>query len=507
YWLFEPIPISITSLLPVVLFPLLGVTSGKIIAEAYFSDLSFLFIGSFMVTISLEKWNLHRRFSLAILSFIGMRSHLILLGFMLISGFLSMWLSNTCTTAMLLPMARYARNEENPNLEEREKESKKIKRLAKSLFLCIAYASSIMGCSTLIGTPTNLILVHVLNDKFPLLQTSEESPVTFLTWFLYAFPVSIIFLILAYVYFSIVFVRPIKIYQKSDLENSNMFREEYKKLGRIKFEEVVLCIVFVILCLLWIFRDLQFGTHHVGWNNLIYLISGRDEKEKSALMKYPSDGTVAVLIGILLFFIPSFNKPSMNSEVDDKKKKENQLTTGRILDWKLMKNEMPWDIILLLGCGFALAAAYNQCKFSDFIVDLVVVKFDLASKIHPYLMVFLICFVVNILTEFSSNVGTASILMPLLATMSVRIGENPLLYMAPATIASSLAFMTPIGTLANSLAFGYGHFTFIDMVISGAVLSIIGVCACTLGMMGLGSPAMGVELGVLPSWANTTRIA
>jgi len=224
YWILEPIPMSMTSMFPLILFPMLGVTSGKIIAEAYFSDLSFLFIGSFIIAIALERWNLHKRFALSILRFIGMRPRLILLGFMTIGGFISMWLSNSCTTAMLLPMANAVlvsiehKNDENPDLEKREAEGKKLKRFGKSLFMCIAYSSSIMGMATLVGTPTNLVMVHVLNEKFPALQTSEDSPITFLKWFLFAFPLSAVFLLLAYIYFAVFFVRTISIDHHHDHE-------------------------------------------------------------------------------------------------------------------------------------------------------------------------------------------------------------------------------------------------------------------------------------------------
>ncbi|KAG2382946.1 hypothetical protein C9374_004913 [Naegleria lovaniensis] len=571
YWITEPVPIAITSLLPVILFPLLGVTSAKIITEAYFSELSFLFVGSFMVTIALERWNLHRRFSLFVLGLIGMRPFLILLGFMLLGGTLSMFLSNSATTAMLLPMANAVvssikkKNNENPNIEKREKELVKIQKFAKTLFLCIPYASSIMGMSTLIGTPTNLIFVHVLNEKFPALQTSDDDPVTFATWFLYAFPLSLTFLVLVYIYFSILFVRPISLNHESTntveentgLNNyspsnyrstanlleedklneevsprqeevavapsskkpSNIFREQYKALGRIRYEEILLTIIFLVMCLLWVSRDIQIGSNlHIGWNNLVYWISGRPEKEKSSLLKYVGDGTVAVLLGSLLFFIPSFNPPSEKDQHNNdtnsqqiqstttSRNSHTPFTTGRILEWKQVKNEMPWDIILLLGCGFSLAAAYNQCKFSDFIVDVIVVKLDLASKIHPYLMMLVICFAVNVITEFSSNVGTASLLMPLLATLSIRVGQNPILYMAPATLACSLAFMTPIGTVPNSLAFGYGHFKLTDMVMSGVVLSLLGVASAVLGTMALGG-VLGVHLDQVPSWANSTLTA
>lgn len=359
----------------------------------------------------------------------------------------------------------------------------------------------------------------MLNEKFPALQTSDDDPVTFVTWFLYAFPLSFLFLILVYIYFCILFVRPISFNHDSESANtsgentvlsdyspsnyrstanlleedktnqneeltsrqeeetitqspkktSNIFKEQYKALGKIRYEEILLTIIFLLMCLLWITRDIQIGSNlHLGWNNLVYWISGRPEKEKSSLLKYVGDGTVAVLLGSSLFFIPSFNSPSTEKDQQHNSTNNSQqpqlttatrnshapFTTGRLLEWKQVKNKMPWDIILLLGCGFSLAAAYNQCKFSDFIVDLIVVKLDLASKIHPYLMILVICFSVNVITEFSSNVGTASLLMPLLATLSVRVGQNPILYMAPATLAASLAFCTPIGTVPNSLAFG-----------------------------------------------------
>ncbi|KAL9658378.1 hypothetical protein ABK040_015698 [Willaertia magna] len=664
WWLFQPIPIAITSLLPLLLFPLFNVASGKEIAESYMSDLSFLFIGSFMIAIALERWNLHLRFSLFLLKFIGMRKRLILFVMMISSFTLSMWLSNSCTTAMLLPIANavilsmkknnhvgnHVDNHEKNNVEVKdEKEKKEIESFAKALFMSIAYSSSIGGMTTLTGTPTNLVLIHTLNVHF--LSTLDQIPVTFFKWTCYSFPINFIFLFVTFIYLVIIYCRNFKSNNTKEREEENIemkdivnnddnmikneskedekeddeielvnskstayllteekeeineqvnnnvelqqdemiesynietnkkgeadniFKKEYSKLGKIKFEEIILILLFITMCLLWIFRDLKIGSISIGWNYLIYLMNNGGITSDKHTLNYTTDGTVAILIGMLLFFIPSFNEPPnpkeehlvvkkeeenvvMKKEKEEKQKLLNDVdnnklndsnyndeerneepqenydtnnnsensdnnnnhhtnnvnnntqrwkVTGRLLNWKIVQQEMPWNILLLLGAGFALAKGFTSCKFSDFVVNLIVVKFDLANKIHPYLMVFIICTCISILTEFSSNVGTASILLPLLASMSVQIGQNPLFFMVPATLACSFAFMTPIGTAPNSLAYGYGYFSLKDMVITGVILNTLGLVFCLLGLIIFG-PVLDISLNQVPSWANSTMI-
>lgn len=184
--------------MPLILFPLLGTTSGKNMASAYYNDTSILCIGSFIVAAAIEKWNIHKRFALFVLSFIGLRPRILLFAFTCLVGFITMWISNSATTAMFIPMANAVitsirvRNEENPNKQEREREEVKIKKFAKALFMIIPFASSIMGSSTLIGTSTNLVIGQVLNSQFKKLATSTNNPVTFLNWFIYAFPPMIV---------------------------------------------------------------------------------------------------------------------------------------------------------------------------------------------------------------------------------------------------------------------------------------------------------------------------
>jgi sodium-dependent dicarboxylate transporter 2/3/5 len=274
WWITEAVPLAVTALLPIVLYPTLGVMSGKSVAPIYFNHIIFLFIGGFLVALAMRKWNLHRRIALKILMVFGTKPRNILLGFILATAFLSMWISNTATTMMMVPIALSIVYK----LEEMF-EGKSIHKFSVGIFLGIAHAATIGGVSTLVGTPPNLSFARILTILFP-----NAPEISFLTWMIYALPLSIVFIIILWLILSFIYTR------NSDLViEPSIFRQQYKELGKISFEEKIVLIDFILLAVLWISRaNIDIGNFTIpGWSQLFSNPS------------YFNDGTVAIAMALI----------------------------------------------------------------------------------------------------------------------------------------------------------------------------------------------------------------
>lgn len=285
WWIAEVVPLAITSLLPVVLFPLFGIMNGKDVSSTYFNHVIFLFIGGFLIALAMQKWDLHKRIALKILMITGVSPGRILLGFMLATSFLSMWISNTATTMMMVPILISIINK----LEEIIGE-KAIKRYSLGLLLGVAYSASIGGIATLVGTPPNLSFARIFQIMFP-----EAPEISFAQWFLFAFPVSVVFFIIIWTYLYFLFKPKDKNWENIKVDS---FRQQYKSLGVVTFEQKIVFVVFILVAVLWLFRsDIIIGNFRLpGW---------------SALFSYPeylNDGTVAIFASIILFIIPAKSK-------------------------------------------------------------------------------------------------------------------------------------------------------------------------------------------------------
>ena len=433
WWMTEAIPIAITALLPVVLYPLFGIMNGKEVSATYFNHIIFLFIGGFIVALAMEKWNLHRRIALRILLLVGVSPNRILIGFMVATAFLSMWISNTATAMMMVPIALSVISQLEENVGEEY-----IKKYSIALLLGIAYSASIGGIATLIGTPPNIAFTQIYAQIFP-----SAPEISFARWMVFALPLSIVMLFFAWLLLYLFFVPKEKF--KGDVRE--MIEEEYSKLGKISYEEVVVLLGFVILALLWLFRsgfDISIGQMNVklpGWAKLF------------AHPDYFNDGTAAMMVALILFVIPS-------------KKDKSQA----IMDCRTLAR-LPWNIILLFGGGFALAKGFAQSGLSIWIAH----RFHALSNLNIVLLIAIISVVVVILTEFTSNTATTQMVLPVLASMAVGMNVNPLLLMIPATISASLAFMLPVATPPNIVIFGSGRVRIADMLKAGVFLDLIGV--------------------------------
>ncbi len=456
WWVTEAVPLAVTALLPVVLFPLMGIMNGKVVSTTYFNHIIFLFLGGFMVALAMEKWNLHKRIALRILLLVGVGPGRILLGFMIATAFLSMWISNTATAMMMLPIAL------SIILElEGKTDASDISRYSIAIFLGIAYAASIGGLATLVGTPPNLVFVKQLNILFP-----EAPEISFSEWMILGLPVSVTMLAIAWTLLFFMY-RPKKRWERVSVDT---FRKEYEKLSGWSYEERVVVTLFIILAFLWLTRaGIDLGGFKIpGWSKLF----GHPE--------YINDGTVAVAIATILFLIPSRSRPG-----------------DRILDWATA-NRLPWNMILLFGGGFALAKGFEVSGLSVWFGE----SLKWIGRFGEVIILLSIITMMSFLTELTSNTASTQMLLPVFAGLAVSIGMNPLLIMVPVTMAASLAFMLPTATPPNAIVFGSGRIRIRTMIRTGFWLNMAGVLTIYFYIHLLGMGAMHLHGVALPVWAK-----
>lgn len=456
WWVSETIPLAATALVPLVLFPALGVLDGKAVSEVYMNHIIFVFVGGFMMALAMERWNLHRRIALKLLMLVGVSPGRILLGFMATSAFLSMWISNTATTMMMIPIMMSIVG----SLEE-SLTAKAVSRYATGLFLAIAYSASVGGMSTLVGSPTNLVLPRILTLLYP-----EAPDISFTNWMMFALPISLFMLVMVYLVIRLRF-RPAERWTGIDRDH---FRKAYKKLGPASSEERTVFILFLILAFLWITRA-SINLNRItipGWSQLFKTPA------------YINDGTVAMLMSIILFIVPA-----------GKDRKE------RIMDWKTAQR-LPWNIVVLFGGGFALALGFQSSGLSVWFGE----QLNWTGSINPYLILLAVVTLMSFLTELTSNVASTQMLLPVFASLAVSSGNNPLFLMIPATLASSLAFMLPTATPPNAIIFGTDRIDVATMVRTGFILNMLGVLTVVVTTWLLGSGDFHFEPGILPAWVG-----
>ncbi|MDD3877518.1 MAG: SLC13 family permease [Bacteroidales bacterium] len=437
WWITEAVPLAVTSLLPVVLFPLFGVMDGKDVSSTYFNDVIFLFMGGFLVALAMERWNLHKRIALNILCVTGVSPSRILLGFMFTSFFLSMWISNTATVMMMIPITMSIISQLDDSLN-----NKSTAKYSVGLLLGIAYSASIGGMATLVGTPPNLSFVRIFHIYFP-----EAQEISFSMWIMFALPVSAILFGFTWVLLHLMF-RP----KKGEWLpiDKNTFKFQLESMGQTSFEEKIVFVAFSFLALLWLFRiDLNFGFFVIpGWSNVF------------PASKFINDGTVAVMMAVILFLIPS-------------KKEKGKM----VLDWDTA-SKLPWHILLLFGGGFALATGFKESGLSLWFGNQLI---GIAS-FHPIIIIFIIAIIITFLTELTSNTATTEMILPVLAGIAISSNINPLLLMIPATMSASMAFMLPVATPPNAIIFGTSRISVGQMARTGLILNLIGAVVITLMM-------------------------
>jgi sodium-dependent dicarboxylate transporter 2/3/5 len=454
-WITEAIPLAITSLIPVVLFPIMGVMNGKEVSTTYFNHVIFLFIGGFLIALAMQKWDVHKRIALRILMVTGISHGRILLGLMLATTFLSMWISNTATAMMMVPILISIIQK----LEE-IMDKKDIQKYSIGLLLGVAYGASIGGIATLVGTPPNLSFSRIFLIMFP-----GAPEITFANWFFFALPVTLIFFIIVWAYLMLLY-KP----KKSKIWiGIDTFRQQYQALGKASLPQKIILIDFILLAFFWLTRsEISLGNFSIpGWSSLL------------SHPEYVNDGTVAIMMSVVLFFIPA-----------GKSSKE------KLMDWGTA-SKIPWNIVLLFGGGFALASGFKESGLSIWFGN----QLEFVSTFHPILVIATICFMMTFLTELTSNTATTEMLLPILAGLAMAIEINPLLFMLPATLSGSMAFMLPVATPPNAIIFGTGKIGILSMAKTGFILNILGVIVITLATWFLGRLFFDIDLTVFPDWA------
>ncbi|CAH1800553.1 unnamed protein product [Owenia fusiformis] len=540
WWITECVPIAVTSLLPVIILPFMGLMTPGQISINYMRDAAMLFIGGLVVAIGIEKWNLHKRIAFRILLIVGSKPVWLMMGFMLVTWFLSMWISNTATTAMMLPVVSAVLDQLDPakvNLEKEEGEDadsrekhhangvpgtelrqissstthsesvlvhddtetekakaiewkEKYNHLCKGMNLCICYAANIGGTATLTGTTPNLIMQGFINSMYE--KRGLKSPLSFATWMGFGLPGAAISVILCWLWlqfyffgfkgsiFGLCFAKKTAGRDREGDAVKRVLRKEYEKLGPWTFAEVMILIHFVGLATLWLTRDPQFVP---GWASLF-----RDG--------YIKDSTPAVLVTILLFIVPA-KKPTFFCL---RKHGERRGPVTALMDWETVHEKFPWGVLLLLGGGFALAEAAQVSKLSAWISE----QLTGLKHLPPWAMVMIICFAVAMITQVTSNTAITTLMMPILSGLSLSVGVHPMYLMLSATIAASCAFMLPVATPPNAIVFAYGHVTVVDMVKAGFMMNCVCVLVITLGINTWGNAMF--NLSVMP-WNASTPVA
>ncbi|EMP41095.1 Solute carrier family 13 member 5 [Chelonia mydas] len=569
YWCTEVIPLAVTALLPAILFPMFGILESKKVCMQYLKDTNMLFVGGLVVAVAVEHWNLHKRIALRVLLIVGVKPPLLMLGFMGVTAFLSMWISNTATTAMMVPIVQAVLDQMNSTDQDRtitdqpngqvnsaiELEEKNVmsltsvqgnghvpdepkalgdrevrKRVSKGMTLCVCYAASIGGTATLTGTGPNLVLKGQMNQLFP----ENGDVLNFASWFGFAFPNMLLMLMLSWFWLQFSFMGFKEMWgcrmERTDKEKAafSVLKAEHRKLGSISFAEFNVLMLFILLILLWFSRDPGFIP---GWATFLF---NKDEE-------YVTDASVALFVALLLFIVPAtkpkFNCCSQNSFSPDQNREvmKEPFFPAPLLNWKVVQRKMPWNIVLLLGGGFALANGSDASGLSKWLGD----QMTPLHAVPPWAIAVILSLVIAVFTECTSNVATATLFLPVFASLSQSIEVNPLYIMIPCTLSASFAFMLPVATPPNAIVFSYGHLRVLDMgktvltatslpsiglrqrhkgpdpvpivansktsssnAKSGIVMNIIGILCITLAINTWGRPMFSLD--TFPSWANAT---
>jgi sodium-dependent dicarboxylate transporter 2/3/5 len=436
WWVTESAPLAVTSMLPLVLFPLLGVRSVRDVAPNYSDQMVFLFLGGFILALAVERSHLHRRIALAILDTIGASPRRLVWGFLIATAALSMWLSNTATTLMMLPIAA--------GVASRLDSEKAPARM----MLAVAYGASIGGIGTLVGTPPNLVLAGMAPNLVPDLE-----PLTFGGWMLFGVPFVILFL-------PIVGLQLGRGLAGASGRDPGLASER-AELGPMAPAERRVALLFGVTAVAWVTRaGLNFGSLTIpGWSSLLADLGLIPDA------RMITDAVPAILAAVLVTMLPSGMAPG-----------------SRLLTWEEIQHGVPWGILLLFGGGFAIADSVREAGVDQW---LAVRLHDLSALPLP-LVILSICGITTSATEFTSNTATATLMMPVMAALATVLGVHPYLLMVPATVSASCAFMLPVATPPNAIVIGSGKVSTRDLFREGIWLNLLGAVLTTLAVLTIG---------------------
>ncbi|XP_061749644.1 solute carrier family 13 member 1 [Nerophis ophidion] len=507
FWMTECVPLAVTAMLPAIFFPVFGIMESSAVAMAYFRDFHFLLVGVICLATSIEKWGLHRRIALRLVTAVGVNPAWLMLGFMCGCGFLSMWVHNTSAVTMVMPVVEAVlqqilrvgegagvdddgglRLEEvrveqvkggvrcvKKNFPDDHQVAAPAKRSARDSMICkamcigVAYASNIGGIATLPGTSPNLIFSEYLHQTYP-----ECNCIHFGNWLLLCLPVSLLMMLLTWAWLCWLFigsdVRSLwrRGGERSEREKatSKVIEDEYRALGPMSYQEAFTVVVFVLMVLLWLTRSPGFIP---GWSSFF-----------SHHADYVTDATVALLLGLVFFLVPAYG-PSRSYET--------------MISWEDFQTSMPWKVALLVGGGFALAEGTKESGLSRWVAELL----SPLGSLPVLATVAVACIIVTTVTELASNATTITIFLPILSPLAEAIQVNPLYVLIPATLCTSFSFLLPVSNPPNAVVFAYGHLDVMDMVKAGLGTNVIGLLAVLLAVTTWGVPLFSLD--TYPDWA------
>ena len=463
WWISEATHIAVTALLPIALFPLLGIMPSSKVAPHYASHIIFLFIGGFILALAMEKWNLHRRIALKTIVKVGTRPARLMLGFMIATAFLSMWISNTATTMMMLPIAMAVVNQlagmaEVEGKSGPETPARVQRTFGVMLLLGIAYSASVGGLGTIIGSPTTVAFLGFAQTRFP-----DQPPIGFMDWSLVCIPLVVIFIPIMWVYLCR-FGAEIPLSKIRFIGSQDVIEGELRKLGRMSRPEKLVLAASSLTAVLWVFRSpVELGEFVVpGWSSLFATPSGIH------------DATVAMVMGIVLCLLPL----NFSGGMEWKGRRE-----FFVMDWRTIQYGVPWGIVILLGGGFALAAGIQESELARWIGS----HMSILEGTPVWVLVPLTCILAVILTETTSNIATVLMISPIIAETAIEIGVHPYLLLIPSAIMVSFAFMLPVATPPNAIVFGSGWLTIPQMFRAGVALDAIAILLVPVLVYLLGS--------------------
>lgn len=442
WWITEAIPIAATALMPIVLFPLLEIATIGDTTTPYANPLIFLFMGGFIIAIAMQTWDLHKRIALNIVHFVGVKPTSIIMGFVIASAFLSMWVSNTATALMMLPIAISV-----IQFVERSEKIEGVTNFEIALVLCIAYACNIGGIATLIGTPPNALLAAFVLETY-------EVEIGFAEWMMVGVPLVLIMLPVMYLIVTRL-AFPIKL--KELPGGRSVIEQQLMGLGIMTVPEKRVGVIFVLTALFWIFRPLL-----------------------SDFLPGLSDAGIAIGASVVLFLTPSGIKEG-----------------EQIINWGNLK-DLPWGILILFGGGLSLAMAISSSGLAQWIGEGV----SSMDVLPVLLLLTVVILIVVFLTEITSNTATAAAFLPILASAAIGIGQNPMFFIIPAAIATSCAFMLPVATPPNAIVYGSGRVSIPQMAKAGFWLNIFVTILLTIASYTIFAYVFGIELNVIPDWVQ-----
>lgn len=462
-WIAETVPLAVTALLPLALFPLLGIMSTAAVAPNYANHWVFLLLGGFFIALAMQKWNLHKRLALGIISRVGVSARRLVLGFMVATAFLSMWISNSATTMMMVPiaMAIILEIEDVARGENAGALPRNVRNFATVLPLSVAYAANIGGVGTLVGTLPNAVFAGMVTKLFP-----GAPEITFTEWMLFGVPFVCAFLPVMWAMLVYV-LHPVR---GALVEGAAaIIDRERTALGPMRRGEIYTVVVCVVTALLWVTRRrIDMGAFAIpGWSDAL------------GLGGLVNDATIAIGMGALLFCIP----------VDWRRGEY-------VMDWAFAAR-LPWGLLVLFGGGFALAAGFQESGLAEWVGY----RLQVLQGLPTVVMVAVVALTITFLTEMTSNTATTTMVLPIMAVTAVAMGAHPFIMMLPAVVSASCAFMLPIATPPNAIAFATERITMRQMAGAGLVMNVIGAVFVTALVVAGGFHVFGATSTALPDWA------